>query len=162
MWILVSATTTLVLVEFSIANFVLPFSPQMRPMQRDKWSPCSVFTSLISNVSRYRSSSLSTATLSYRSKPSMKHFKKSAPFWIAPTSSVVLLVLSSTNRRLVFILTWSFMCSTKVFRMLSQFCLRGVYLCLGTGIFLYSLPLVARSLTLILSKSIWSASFVFC
>ena len=29
-------TTTLVLVEFSMANFVLPFSPQIRPIQRDK------------------------------------------------------------------------------------------------------------------------------
>ena len=153
MCILESATTILVRVEFSIANFVFPFSPQIRPIARLRWSPWSVLTSFISNDSRYRSSSLSTATESYMSKPSMKHLRKSVPFWIAPMSSVCLDVLSSTARLLVFIRTCSFMCSTSVLRILSHSCLRGVNLCLGTGTLLYS-AFFAKSATFILSNSI--------
>jgi len=41
-------------------------------------------------------------------------------------SSVVFDVLISMHLRFVFILTCNFMCSTKVFRMLSQFCFKGV------------------------------------
>lgn len=42
MCILVSASTTLVFVAFSMVNFVLPFLPAIRPMQRDRCSPRSV------------------------------------------------------------------------------------------------------------------------
>lgn len=37
------------------------------PIARDRWSPCKVFTSLISNVSRYRSSRRRSAMASCRS-----------------------------------------------------------------------------------------------
>ena len=42
MCIRVSASTILVFVAFSIVNFVLPFLPAIRPMQRDRCSPRSV------------------------------------------------------------------------------------------------------------------------
>jgi hypothetical protein len=157
-WILESATTILTLVAFSIAYLVLPFSPHIRPMHLLKWSPCKVFTSLISKVSRNRSSSLKTATASQRSKPSIKALMKSAPFYMAPTSSVAFDVLISTALLLVFMRTCSFMCSTRVLSMLSQFYLRGVNLCRGTGILLYSF-LTPKSVILILSNSISLSPF---
>lgn len=46
-----SATTSRVRVAFSIACFVLPPMPAMRPIARDKWSPFSGLTSVTSNVS---------------------------------------------------------------------------------------------------------------
>ena len=159
MWIFESATTILTRVAFSMAYLVFPFSPQIRPIHLLKWSPCKVFTSFISKVSRKRSSNLNTATASYRSKPSINAFIKSAPFYMAPTSSVNLDVLISTALRLVFIRTCSFMCSTSVFSMLSQFYLSGVNRWRGTGILLYSF-LTPRSVILILSNSI-SLSFFF-
>ena len=161
MWIFESATTILTRVAFSIAYLVLPFSPQIRPIHLLKWSPCKVFTSFISKVSRKRSSNLNTATASYRSKPSINAFIKSAPFYIAPTSSVNLDVLISTALLLVFIRTCSFICSTSVLRMLSQFYLRGVNLWRGTGILLYSF-LTPRSVILILSNSISLSFFLVC
>jgi len=142
-----------------MAYLVFPFSPHIRPIHLLKWSPCKVFTSFISKVSRNRSSSLNTATASYKSKPSINALIKSAPFYIAPTSSVNLDVLISTALLLVFIRTCSFMCSTSVLSMLSQFCFRGVNLWRGTGILLYSF-LTPRSVILILSNSI-SLSFFF-
>jgi hypothetical protein len=78
---------------------------------------------------------------------------------MAPTSSVNLDVLISTALLLVFMRTCSFMCSTRVLRILSQFYLRGVNLWRGTGILLYSF-LTPRSVILILSNSI-SLSFFF-
>ena len=39
MCILVSASTILVFVAFSMVNFVLPFLPAIRPIQRDRCSP---------------------------------------------------------------------------------------------------------------------------
>ena len=70
-----------------------------------------------------------------------------------------MITLSSTARRLVFILTCSFMCSTSVFSTLSQFYLRGVYLWRGTGILLYSF-FTPRSVIFILSNSISAVSLV--
>jgi DNA polymerase III delta prime subunit len=52
-----------------------------------------------------------------------------------------------------FILTCNFMCSTKVFKMESQFCFNGANRCLGTGIRLCSI-FTLKSLTYILSNSI--------
>lgn len=43
-WIFESAKIILVLVAFSMAFFVLPCSPEIRPMARLKWSPCSGLT----------------------------------------------------------------------------------------------------------------------
>lgn len=45
MLILSSASTMRVRVAFSMVNLVLPLCPAMRPMARDKWSPCRGFTS---------------------------------------------------------------------------------------------------------------------
>lgn len=61
----------------------------------------------------------------------MKARTKSSPFWSAPTSVVNGLVLSSTDRVLVFIRIISFMCSTIGLTMASQFSFSGVYLCAG-------------------------------
>lgn len=40
-----SASTILVLVTFSIVNFVFPFLPAILPIALDKWSPFNGFTS---------------------------------------------------------------------------------------------------------------------
>jgi hypothetical protein len=45
-----SARTTLVRDVFSIANFVFPSLPAIRPIARPRCSPCRVLTSLISNL----------------------------------------------------------------------------------------------------------------
>ena len=42
-----SARTILVLVAFSIVNFVFPPCPATRPIARDKCSPFSVFTGIV-------------------------------------------------------------------------------------------------------------------
>lgn len=39
-----SASTILVLVTFSIVNFVFPFLPAILPIALDKWSPFNGFT----------------------------------------------------------------------------------------------------------------------
>jgi len=43
-WIFLSATTILVLDAFSIANLVLPFSPVILPIARERLSPVRFFT----------------------------------------------------------------------------------------------------------------------
>lgn len=84
----VSAKTILVLLAFSIVNFVLPSRPAIRPIARAKWSPCKVLTSLISKVSKKISSNLNKAIASSTSKPKAKALRKSAPFCNDPSSSV--------------------------------------------------------------------------
>lgn len=135
MWIQVSATTILVLVAFSIAFFVLPFSPHILPMHQLKWAPCKeALTSLISKVSIYKSSRRRIATASYNSNPSMNALRKSAAFWTAPISIVSLHVHSSTHLHFTFILTCNFICFTNVFRIVSQLLFNGLNLWFGTGI----------------------------
>lgn len=76
-WIVLSARIILVLVAFYMAFFVLPFSPEIRAIHLDMWSPCKFFTSLIWKVSKKRSSSLNKAIASSKLNPSIKALKKS-------------------------------------------------------------------------------------
>lgn len=71
------------------------------------------------------------------------------------------LTLISTARLFVFILTCNFMCSTRVLRIESHYCFKGVNLWRGTGILLYSSFFTPKSATPTLPNSIWLAS-LFC
>ncbi len=88
MWIFESATTIRVLEVFSITFLVLPSFPTTRPIARDKLSPWRILTSLISNVSMYRSSNRSRASASSGWNPRVNALMKSTAFWMAPISVV--------------------------------------------------------------------------
>lgn len=125
-WIVLSARTILVFVAFYIAFFVFPFSPEIRAIHLDMWSPCKFLTSLIRKVYKNRSSSLSIAIASSRLKPSMNACKKSFVLWIAERSSVYSHSRISTVFFLVFILICNFIFWTTVWHIFSQLFLRGV------------------------------------
>ena len=76
MWTFWSATTIRVLVAFSIANFVLPPWPAIRPIARERWSPFNGLTSVTSNDSTKRSSNRNKAIASGTSNPRIKAYEK--------------------------------------------------------------------------------------
>ena len=128
-----SASTILVLETFSIVYFVLPLFPARRPTALAKWSPLSDFTSVTSNVSRKRSSSLKRANASSISNPITNALMKSAAFWTLAMSSVSFHVLISTFLALMLKRIWSLRCSTIGVKIFIQFSFNGVNLCLGIG-----------------------------
>lgn len=133
--ILVSASTILVFVTFSMVNFVLPPLPANLPTARDRWSPfICCLTSCISNDSTNRSSRRNNAKASSTSNPQMNAFTKSAAFWRYEMSGVSGAVLISTF--LVFRLKriCSFRCSVTGVNIFNQFSFKGEYLCAGTDI----------------------------
>mmetsp|Transcript_72806 Transcript_72806/g.194326 ORF Transcript_72806/g.194326 Transcript_72806/m.194326 type:complete len:224 (+) Transcript_72806:96-767(+) len=134
MWIFSSAMTIRVRVAFSIAYFVLPSFPAMRPMHRARWSPCRRFTSFTSNDSMNRSSSLSKAMASCRSNPNMNALQKSADLVRDMMSVQLGPTFISMHRLLVFIRTCSFMCSTRGAISSFQWVFSGVSRWWGTGI----------------------------
>lgn len=136
MCILVSASTILVFVTFSMVNFVLPPLPANLPIARDWWSPfICCLTSCISKDSTNKSSRRNNAKASSTSNPQMNAFTKSAAFWRYEMSGVSGAVLISTF--LVFKLKriCSFKCSVTGVNIFSQCSFKGEYLCAGTDIY---------------------------
>lgn len=135
MCILLSASTILVFVTFSMVNFVLPPLPANLPIALDWWSPLiCCLTSCISKDSTNRSSRRNRARASSTSNPQMNAFTKSAAFWRYDMSRVSGAVLISTF--LVFRLKriCNFRCSVTGVNIFIQFSFRGEYLCAGTDI----------------------------
>lgn len=136
MCILVSASTILVFVTFSMVNLVLPPLPANLPIARDWWSPLiCCLTSCISKDSTNKSSKRNNAKASSTSNPQRNAFTKSAAFWRYEMSEVSGAVLISTF--LVFKLKriCSFKCSVTGVNIFSQFSFKGEYLCAGTDIY---------------------------